>query len=618
MRAVQKLLFKKVYLMINSNEFSYIANIAKQKFKIIEKTKLIPKETDGIYVDFKNNVAEIGANSKLFVSRALMLLALNLSEGKREFTIKQTPHFDMCGVMLDMSRNAVMKVETVKLYLTHMASLGINTLMLYMEDTFEMKEYPQFGYMRGRYTSCELKEIDDFAYSLGIEVIACVQTLGHMAQYLRWKEAYPVTDTSDILLCDEPKTYELIECMFKTISSSLRSKRINIGMDEANGVGLGRYLSENGYNKSYKILVNHLNKVAGLCDKYGLKPMMWSDMFFRIASKTGSYYDYDAVIPDEVIADIPKSVSLVYWDYDGTEEERYDKMLKKHIELGCETIYAGAAHTYLTFLPDFRKTYRTQVPALKSCIKNNVHNVLATVWNDDGAECNHFFSLCGLTVFSEMCYRGEQCHKDDISSAMKHITGFDFDYAITMSEFFGSTNTNIGKMVMYGDLLFNPLGKDFDYDYQMKVYSEAIKKLEKHQNQNFFDLHCFAVLVFKVLKQKLFLLSTVRKVYSENDRDFMRHRLPLELDSLILLYEELKELHEKMWHTYNKSFGWEVMLSRYAFSVARFNYVKAMFQKYINGEIKQIDELEQPLEDALSSVPVPIYNRLAYTSLPVV
>ena len=65
--------------------------------------------------------------------------------------------------MLDMSRNGVMKPEQVKQYLNYIAAMGLNMLMLYTEDTYELKDYPYFGYMRGRYTQKELKEIDDHA-----------------------------------------------------------------------------------------------------------------------------------------------------------------------------------------------------------------------------------------------------------------------------------------------------------------------------------------------------------------------------------------------------------------------------------------------------------------------
>ena len=65
------------------------------------------------------------------------------------------------GVMLDMSRNAVMKVEEVKNFILILKRMGYNSLQLYTEDTFEIEGEPFFGYMRGRYSIEELKEIEE-------------------------------------------------------------------------------------------------------------------------------------------------------------------------------------------------------------------------------------------------------------------------------------------------------------------------------------------------------------------------------------------------------------------------------------------------------------------------
>ena len=65
----------------------------------------------------------------------------------------------MLGVMLDCSRNAVLKVETVKQYACLLKKMGYNTLMLYTEDTYEVENQPYFGHLRGRYSKVELKEM---------------------------------------------------------------------------------------------------------------------------------------------------------------------------------------------------------------------------------------------------------------------------------------------------------------------------------------------------------------------------------------------------------------------------------------------------------------------------
>ncbi len=70
------------------------------------------------------------------------------------------------GVMLDCSRNAVPKVSALKKFMDALQKMGYNTLELYGEDTYEVEGEPYLGYMRGRYSASEIKELD--AYAQGV------------------------------------------------------------------------------------------------------------------------------------------------------------------------------------------------------------------------------------------------------------------------------------------------------------------------------------------------------------------------------------------------------------------------------------------------------------------
>ena len=117
----------------------------------------------------------------------------------------------MLGVMIDCSRNAVPKVSAVKKLIDALQKMGYNTLELYTEDTFEVEDEPYFGYLRGRYSSEEIKEIDKYASAHGIELIPCIQTLAHFSNSVKLPRFWNITDVNDILLIDEEQTYEFIE-----------------------------------------------------------------------------------------------------------------------------------------------------------------------------------------------------------------------------------------------------------------------------------------------------------------------------------------------------------------------------------------------------------------------
>lgn len=156
-----------------------------------------------------------------------------------------------------------MNVPTVKRFCDIIAKMGYNTLMLYTQDTYEVDNQPYFGYLRGRYSKEEIKEIDAYCISKGIELIPCIQTLAHLNCIFKWWDAYEdIRDCDDILLIGEEKTDKLIDDMFSTISQCFTSKRIHIGMDEAYRVGIGKYLAKHGYQERFDIINGHLHKVC--------------------------------------------------------------------------------------------------------------------------------------------------------------------------------------------------------------------------------------------------------------------------------------------------------------------------------------------------------------------
>ena len=131
----------------------------------------------------------------------------------------------MRGIMIDCSRNAVMNVDSIKKMVLHLEKMHYDTLLLYTEDTYEVDGEPLFGHLRGRFSKDELREIDSFCIQHGIELIPCIQTLAHLNAIFKWHKEYDrINDCNDILLVDEDDTYELIDCMFSSLSSCITSR----------------------------------------------------------------------------------------------------------------------------------------------------------------------------------------------------------------------------------------------------------------------------------------------------------------------------------------------------------------------------------------------------------
>ena len=158
--------------------------------------------------------------------------------------------------LIDCSRNAVMTIPSLKKFITLLSEIGYNAVMLYTEDTYELPGYKFFGYMRGGFTKAQLKELDEFAEGIGVEIIPCVQMLAHLKTTIKWGEL--PRDTDDILLVDDEGTYKYIEKVFETMSECFKTRRMHIGLDEADLLGRGRFLKTHEYESHLSILRRHI------------------------------------------------------------------------------------------------------------------------------------------------------------------------------------------------------------------------------------------------------------------------------------------------------------------------------------------------------------------------
>ena len=166
--------------------------------------------------------------------------------GSGETAICACNSFRTLGTMLDCSRNAVPNLSSLKKWIDLTAAFGYNMLMLYTEDTYEIKGSPYFGYMRGRFSREEIQEIDAYAKKKNMTLMPCIQTLAHLETIKRWPEYLPYFDIDDVLLAGDDNVYILVDKMFQSIAKCFTCRTINIGMDEAPRFGRGKYYDKHG------------------------------------------------------------------------------------------------------------------------------------------------------------------------------------------------------------------------------------------------------------------------------------------------------------------------------------------------------------------------------------
>ncbi|MDY3030407.1 MAG: beta-N-acetylhexosaminidase [Clostridia bacterium] len=499
----------------------------------------------------------------------------------------------MLGVMIDCSRNAVMKPEKVKQFAGIIRKMGYDTLMLYTEDTYEIDNQPLFGYMRGRYTMAEIKDIDRYCNDIGIELVPCIQTLAHLGRIFKWQEYKQINDCDDILFVDEEKTYELIDDMLRTVSECFTSKKIHIGMDEAERVGLGKYREQYGMCERFDIINRHLHRVCDISEKYGLTPMIWSDMFCRLASDSQSYHECCNISDIIEKANLPENVSLVYWDYYSSEYEHYANMIKINQAFEKEVIFAGGAWTWKGFAPDNTMSIKNTEPALKACRDNGVKNVFMTVWGDDGAECSCFAILPAL-MYTAQKFKGNDS-TDDMKYRFKEITGYDFDSFTLLDKFDtpgGKHNYNPSKYLLYNDVFcgLNDYRCDGTEDDYYKNLACELEKVDVSEQYGY---------IFKMYRQLADVLSVksdlgirLKSAYDAGDTEELK-TIADDCGAVVKKLEDFHSTFEKYWFEENKPYGFDIQDLRVGGVIQRVKSCRDRLLRYIGGETECIPELEE-------------------------
>lgn len=313
--------------------------------------------------------------------------------------VRESPDFETAGIMLDCSRNAVPTIAYLEDWIRRMALFGFNLLMLYTEDTYQLEDEPFFGYQRGGYSKAEIRAVDDYAARFGIELVPCIQTLGHMEQMFRWECYSPIRDLGAVMLADEDRTYAFIAKILDFWSDAVRSRRIHVGMDETHALGRGAYLNRHGYHPPREIILKHLTRVHDLCVERGMRPMMWSDMLVPHARAK------DAHSPVDLATQVPATMDLVCWDYYNESEEHYTNLIQRngnaHRILMSPAVWCWATPWY-----GREYTENRLLPALRACKKQGVKEVIVTMWNDDGGYGDLDSCWNGLALAAEDIYRG--------------------------------------------------------------------------------------------------------------------------------------------------------------------------------------------------------------------
>lgn len=560
---------------------------------------LAEKGGSGLSVRLDRNLASITYSKTSEFFRGLGFVKEWITENRTSAAREEHPVFEHLTYMADCSRNGVCSPDHLRRLMVKLSLMGYDRLMLYTEDTYQVEGYPYFGHFRGRYSRQELRELDGFAASLGIEMVPCIQTLAHLNAIFRWPAFKQAHDTGDILLCGSDDTYDLIEAMIRTWSETFKSRVINIGMDEAEMIGRGSYLNQFGYEERIDIMERHLHRVLEICEKYGYTAMMWSDMFFKMISG-GEYYGKEFHISEEIKKKIPQNVELLYWDYYSREEKTYDQMMKYHRELAGNVGFAGGAWKWNGYAPLLNHSMQVSRLALRQCQKHGITNVLVTGWGDDGSEASQSAVLPVLSLFAEYDY-GQTVNDSDlaprflacIGAVLEDFLKLDLPNLTPDNPLPGKMSAAPARYLLYQDVLMGiyDCHVDMSFKSHYRHCAEEFRAIAQKGGEYACMFRTLALLS-EVLAKKATLGLEAKSAYDGEDKAALLQTADICIKTAGLV-EQFKHALKDQWFQENKAFGFEVLDIRLGGLMERLKSCAARMADYAEGKITCIEELEE-------------------------
>lgn len=557
--------------------------------------KIAKSERSELFFDKENKRFNIfyKSNNELF----RLLLETEHYDFNNNFEIKINSSFKDLSIMVDVARNYPLKVETFKKLIRYMALLGYSTLKIYLEDLLEVNNEPYFGYLRGRYSKEEIKEIVNYADLFKIEVMPYIQTLAHLNQIKRWCVYRDHFDIDDILLVDDERTYTLIDNMLETISESFTSKRINIGMDEAYLLGRGKYLDKNGYEKRVNIFKKHLSKVLTLTSKYNLDVEMWGDMFFNNSS-----YAYDNLSVEDL--NKVNNLKLVYWDYEYKDVKEFQSLIKLHKKVSDKVSTAGGSWKWLGLAPNNKYAIAANINFMKASLKENIEEYTLTCWGDNGSSASIFSILPTLFAVANFSFYQGNKKIDYLFKDIFKISFNDFLYVdkvnnVTINDPLNAKN-NISRIYLYNDLLLGTYNSLIDKD-QISTYKVIKKKLNKLSKNNSFNYIFKTLFEFcRVLILKVEIMDELRIAYQDNNKEKLNEIL-IKLNKLKTTFDKFYFALYEQYHLEAKGNGFDVIDIRLGGVLQRIKTTIRKLNDYLKYGTK-IDELEEIMLDFYGNV----------------
>jgi len=284
-------------------------------------------------------------------------------------TIADWPTYVHRGVMLDISRFKVPRLDSLFELIERLASLKMNVFQLYTEHTFAFRRHPDISDGCSPITAEDVIDLDEFCKQHFVDLQANYQSFGHQSHMLGKPEynnmaelpGRPFTMSPVV-----PRTYKFLDDAFSEILPAYSSKIFNASCDETWELGSGRSKKLADKAGVGRVYLGHIKKINKLAHKYGKRMMIWGDIILQ---------------HPELIPGIPKDIIMLDWGYSAGADLTG---MKKFKAAGLEFWTCPGVSTWSRIFAHFDNASRNISERAAAGEENGAAGLLNTHWGDGG------------------------------------------------------------------------------------------------------------------------------------------------------------------------------------------------------------------------------------------
>lgn len=235
-------------------------------------------------------------------------------------TIRDWPDFERRGVMLDVSRDRVPRMEELLRLVDRLAGWKLNELQLYFEHTFAYPGHELVWRDASPFTAGEIRELDAFCRARHIELVPNQNSFGHFHRWLMHDRYRPLAECpagvdhpfslaslaslarEPFSLCPvDPRVPELLGELYDGLLPCFSSRSLNVGLDETFDLGQGRSAAACAERGRETVYLDFVRTVHRLVSERGHRMQFWGDVIIE---------------HPERVPELPQDAVALEWGYE--------------------------------------------------------------------------------------------------------------------------------------------------------------------------------------------------------------------------------------------------------------------------------------------------------------